>query len=205
MRTGSTYTYSYDRENRLADVSTTSGSIFSAVYDYRSRRLEKTENSSTVSYLYDGGVSVQEYGSQGSLTKVLVRGSGYGGGIGSVIYTADDANGTNRRFFLYNALGSTSAMTNDAMAVTSTSSYDGWGKEVATTGSNETDRKFCTKERAASIGLDYFGFRYYDYDLGRFTTRDPSGYPDGLNNYLYCSNDPVNKIDPLGWRNTEPC
>jgi RHS repeat-associated protein len=195
---GVTNTYSYDRENRLVDVSTTSGSIFNAVYDYRSRRLEKTENSSTVKYLYDGGVSVLEYDGQGSLTKVLVRGSGYGSGIGSVIYTADDVNGTNRRFFLYNALGSTSAMTNDSMTVTSPSSYDGWGKEISSTGSNETDRKFCTKERSASIGLDYFGFRYYDYDLGRFTTRDPSGYPDGLNNYLYCSNDPVNKIDPLG-------
>ena len=47
-------------------------------------------------------------------------------------------------------------------------------------------------------GLDNFGFRYYDYELGRFLTRDPSGYSDGPNNYLYCSNDPVNKIDPLG-------
>ena len=50
--------------------------------------------------------------------------------------------------------------------------------------------------------MDYFGFRYYDAVLGKFTTRDPSGYPDGPNNYLYCNNNPINCIDPLGldWR-----
>ena len=57
---------------------------------------------------------------------------------------------------------------------------------------------FSTKERDFSTGLDYFGFRYYDAVLGKFTTRDPSGYPDGPNNYLYCNNNPINAIDPLG-------
>ena len=42
------------------------------------------------------------------------------------------------------------------------------------------------------------GFRYFDWELGRFITRDPSGYPDGPNNYLYCHNNPINHIDPLG-------
>jgi len=42
------------------------------------------------------------------------------------------------------------------------------------------------------------GFRYYDPVLGRFLTRDPAGYPDGPNNYLYCNNNPINHIDPLG-------
>ena len=39
---------------------------------------------------------------------------------------------------------------------------------------------------------------YYDPVLGRFLTRDPAGYPDGPNNYLYCNNNPINHIDPLG-------
>ena len=57
---------------------------------------------------------------------------------------------------------------------------------------------FSTKERDFSTGLDYFGFRYYDAVLGKFTTRDPSGYPDGPNNYLYVNNNPINMIDPWG-------
>ena len=131
-----------------------------------------------------------------------------GGGIGSVLYTdssvdgADDEDGESesRRFFIYNAIGSTVALTNTASAVMSADCYDAFGKVVASlSGSNDDEnRKFCTKERSESIGLDNFGFRYYDYELGRFLTRDPLGYPDGPNNTLYCNNNPVNKFDPLG-------
>lgn len=196
---GVTRTYHYDRDNRLIRVSEGEGDeeIFTAVYDYRSRRLEKTENGDTVSYLYDGGVSVQEYDAEGSLKTYLVRAGGYGGGIGDVVYT-ENADGTGREYFLYNATGTTSALTDDDGAVTSTSCYTAWGIETATVGTSENVRKFSTKERSELLGIDYFGFRCYDPDLGRFLTRDPSGYPDGPNNYLYCMNSPVNKIDPLG-------
>lgn len=132
----------------------------------------------------------------------LVRAGGYGGGIGDVVYTENGSSGE-REYFLYNVIGSTSALTDDSGSVISTTNYGAWGAETGTTGSSENVRKFSTKERSASIGLDYFGFRYYDYDLGRFTTRDPSGYPDGPNNYLYCSNNPVNKIDLLGLESSD--
>ena len=168
---------------------------------FHNRRLEKTENGDTVSYLYDGGVSVQEYDAEGSLKTYLVRAGGYGGGIGDVVYT-ENADGTGREYFLYNATGTTSALTDDDGAVTSTSCYTAWGIETATVGTSENVRKFSTKERSELLGIDYFGFRCYDPDLGRFLTRDPSGYPDGPNNYLYCMNSPVNKIDPLGLKSS---
>lgn len=50
----------------------------------------------------------------------------------------------------------------------------------------------------ASIGLNNHGFRYYDPATGRYLTRDPLGYTDGLNPYLYVHNNPINHIDPLG-------
>jgi RHS repeat-associated protein len=82
--------------------------------------------------------------------------------------------------------------------VKATTDYEAFGKVVASTGTSENNRLFCTKERSASLGLDNFGFRYYDSELGRFIQRDPAGYPNGPNNYLYCSNNPANGIDPLG-------
>ena len=42
------------------------------------------------------------------------------------------------------------------------------------------------------------GFRYYDPEIGRYLTRDPIGYGDGLNVYLYVGNNPINGIDPTG-------
>ncbi len=42
------------------------------------------------------------------------------------------------------------------------------------------------------------GARYYAAAVGRFISPDPSGYGGGLNLYQYCSNNPVNAVDPTG-------
>ena len=42
-----------------------------------------------------------------------------------------------------------------------------------------------------------FLFRHYDPELGRWTSADPSGFPDWPNNYLY-SNTPVSGVDSDG-------
>ena len=47
-------------------------------------------------------------------------------------------------------------------------------------------------------GLHYNTFRYYDADLGAFTTPDPIGLGGGLNLHQYAPN-PVGWIDPWGW------
>ncbi|MFJ5300122.1 RHS repeat-associated core domain-containing protein [Pseudomonas sp. NPDC088368] len=47
-------------------------------------------------------------------------------------------------------------------------------------------------------GLHYNTFRYYDPDIGRFTTPDPIGLAGGLNLYQYAPN-PVGWVDPWGW------
>ncbi|MFJ8254321.1 RHS repeat-associated core domain-containing protein [Streptomyces sp. NPDC094466] len=43
-------------------------------------------------------------------------------------------------------------------------------------------------------GLHHFAARFYDPNIGRFTTPDPSGQEQ--NPYLYAAGDPVNNIDP---------
>ncbi|ABM31105.1 DUF6531 domain-containing protein [Paracidovorax citrulli] len=47
-------------------------------------------------------------------------------------------------------------------------------------------------------GLHYNTFRYYDPDLGAFTTPDPIGLAGGLNLHGYAAN-PLSWIDPWGW------
>jgi hypothetical protein len=46
--------------------------------------------------------------------------------------------------------------------------------------------------------VDNHGLRYYDPEVGRYLTRDPIGYGDGPNAYIYVGNNPINKFDPLG-------
>ena len=46
-------------------------------------------------------------------------------------------------------------------------------------------------------GLHYNTFRFYDPDIGRFTTPDPIGLAGGLNLYQYAPN-PFGWVDPKG-------
>ena len=45
-------------------------------------------------------------------------------------------------------------------------------------------------------GLYYFNARWYDCELGRFTTQDPAR--DGVNWWIYCGGNPVTFVDPDG-------
>ncbi|WP_225981527.1 RHS repeat-associated core domain-containing protein [Paracidovorax avenae] len=53
-------------------------------------------------------------------------------------------------------------------------------------------------------GLHYNTFRYYDPDLGAFTTPDPIGLAGGINLHQYAPN-PIAWIDPWGWNRTTYC
>jgi len=98
-------------DNRLCYVeitSATSGAsvgttnVFAATYDYRTRRVTKTENGETTTFRYDGGVSYQEW-KGGSKSAEFVRGSGMGGGIGSILYSDRLEDGAwVREYFAYN-------------------------------------------------------------------------------------------------------
>ena len=70
-------------------------------------------------------------------------------------------------------------------------------------GNSKNNRLANTKERDSSTGLDNHGFRYYDASIGRYISNDPIGYEGGFNLYVHCTNDPVNKFDPLGLNEKE--
>ncbi|HKU73659.1 MAG TPA: RHS repeat-associated core domain-containing protein, partial [Pyrinomonadaceae bacterium] len=65
-------------------------------------------------------------------------------------------------------------------------------------------QQFTQKERDNETGLDYFLARYYSSPQGRFILPDPllssgkASEPQSWNRYNYCSNNPLNTIDPKG-------
>jgi RHS repeat-associated protein len=63
---------------------------------------------------------------------------------------------------------------------------------------------FSTKQKDTS-GLVYYGARYYNPQIGRWTQRDPMGFVDGPNVYAFVGNNPVNFVDPYGlWKGFFP-
>jgi len=60
------------------------------------------------------------------------------------------------------------------------------------------DVLYCGYRFDAETGLYHVRYRYYHPTLGRWVTRDPAGYLDGANLYVYVSDNPATALDPTG-------
>jgi len=94
-------------------------------------------------------------------------------------------------------LGSIRAITDSSGEVAARFEYEPFGLVATSTGPLASGaHRFTGKPEDGAIGLYYFGARYYDPEVGRFTSRDPA--EDGLNWYVYCINNPLRYIDADG-------
>ncbi len=59
------------------------------------------------------------------------------------------------------------------------------------------DIRYTGKPYSKALGAYVFNAREYDPQLSRWTTADPSGFPDGVNNRAYTSR-PINDCDSTG-------
>lgn len=103
-----------------------------------------------------------------------------------------------KRFFHQNQVGSIILITDENGGITNSIVYQPFGTidENSSTGQNDFRPKFTGKEKDENTGLNYFGSRYYDSDLGRFIS------PDAMNQYhspySYGDSDPLSGSDPDG-------
>jgi len=58
--------------------------------------------------------------------------------------------------------------------------------------------KPAANDERSSVPVYYYRARYYDPEIGRFTSEDPIGFRGGINFYAYCGNNPINCNDPSG-------
>ena len=84
--------------------------------------------------------------------------------------------------------------------------YDTFGKLQGQTAAGIMQRRGAVYEQPLRYagqyqdnesGLHYNLFRYYEPEVGRFTTQDPIGLAGGMNLYAYVTN-PLTYVDPLG-------
>ena len=116
----------------------------------------------------------------------------------------DLVNGVDKRYEYHhlNALGSNIVLTDDNQTVLVRYEYDVFGAIRNETGTSDNTRKFTGKEFDADSNLYYYGARYYDPYIGRFTQRDPIA--DGVNWYAYTANNPLRFVDPTGLAQRSP-
>jgi len=180
-----TNTYVWDARDRLIGISGSTNSTFS--YDALDRRLAKTINGATTTYLYDGADVVTEAGATNasylstlSIDEPLARQTP----SGNEYYHTDD-------------LGSTVALSDDSGSVTTRYSYGPFGSTTVT-GTSTNPFQFTGRENDGT-GLYYYRARYYSPSRSRFLSEDPIGFDAGDPNlYAYVLNSPTNLVDPSG-------
>jgi RHS repeat-associated protein len=194
---GAQTTYTWDASKRLVSASVNGAEVFSARYDYRTRRLKKTESGSATYFLYDGGVSIAERQSGTWNTKAeFGYGLGLGAGIGGIVFDEEEET---KVLSVYNHVGHTVVRAHTSGAIQAWNVYEAFGNRVSYYPPvSPTNRLANTRELDGSLGLYNHGFRYYDPVVGRYIARDPAGYADGLHLYLYVHNNPVTGVDILG-------
>ena len=178
--------YSYNYANLLTQVSLNGSRTVTNYYGGGgATRVKKTD--SQLGSRYYGPLS--EHDSTGAVKKKYIF------ALGRCIAFVDSA--SNTHWLHQDAQGSTKLITNASGTAENAYKYYPFGDSLNFTGTVKNDVKYTGQRYVDGIESYDFNARYYDPELGRFYSIDPLGSA-AISPYAYCSNDPVNFIDPSG-------
>lgn len=199
--------YTYDALGRLLTITSPSREI-RYFYDSFSRLLSKDikifRNNvwvrDKVFYLYDQDYEIGTLVPSGEILQLKVLGLGIKGDIGAAVALELKHNVYAP---LHDSVGNIIAIIAPDGTLAESYNIDAFGRETSSTNPSNPWR-FASKR--SEEGLFFFGLRFYDPELGRWLTPDPSGFTDGPNLYAYVLNNPTNRLDVFGlfWIPTNP-
>ncbi|MCW5933417.1 MAG: hypothetical protein KIT45_03845 [Fimbriimonadia bacterium] len=185
--------YFWNGIDKLTRVELAGGGAVNYGYNAQGKRATRTGTGGNVNYLIDPVLE--------AATVLIAAGSGnpihyYPSPDGLAVSEMQGATG---RSYLFNRLGSVSAIINNAGTVTARGDYDAWGKGIGASAPGArgyvAEYGYWTDPQSS---LALLNDRWYDPQVGRFISRDPIGTEGGLNLYAYADASPTRLIDPLG-------
>jgi len=195
---------SWNSQYKLTEVATNGVLAEAYAYDALGRRAHTVSRGSTNWYVYDGPHVIAETDDSGVLRKSYV----WGPGIDNLLAFTEYTNGeTNTYFCLTDHIGTVHALANESGEIVESYRYDAWGRVLGVYDATRTplDRSavgnhYLWQGRWYSwdTELYYFRARWYDPITGRWLSKDPIGIAGGLNQYVFCGDNPVNFRDPWG-------
>ncbi len=191
-----TLNLTWDSQYRLLSVSTNGAFAESYAYDALGRRVSTTTIEGTVRHVYDDRwqclADIDETGN-------VLRSYVWGDGIDNLLAVKI---GNETYYPLTDIQGTVWGYVDSANNVVARWNYDAWGNTLsefcAVPALASLHYRFQGREWSAATGLINFRMRWYDAETGRWLSKDPIGLGGGLNMYVFCRNDSVNRVDSLG-------
>jgi RHS repeat-associated protein len=187
--------YTWDFENRLTQVSLPTAIVDTFTYNGDGQRVQKQDSTGTTKHVWDGqNILLETDGS--NIIQVVYT-------IEPVLYgnlISQRRSGT-PSFYLFDALGSTTQLTNSTGGVTDTDLFDSFGNVLLSTGSSTYPFRFAGQVgyyKDTDLSQYWLRARYFDAISGRFISRDPIATSIPAWSYGYAVNNPVSVIDPSG-------
>jgi RHS repeat-associated protein len=120
-----------------------------------------------------------------------------------MVLMAFDASAKDRVVYFHNdALGSPVAATDESGQLLWREAYAAYGKRLLAEDQGSNHLWYTGKEEDPTLGLQDFGARWYDPNIGRFLAIDSAGFdeanPQSFNRYAYANNNPYRYVDPDG-------
>jgi len=195
--------FAYDAESRLIEVRNPNGHVVRMSYDPLGRRVGKSEHDANglligeTRFTWDGLRLLQEH--RHGLTSLYV----YADDGHEPLARVDGIGNFQKIRYYHNDLNGLPEELTEADGHTVwRARYRVWGNTTEEVREpyfiEEQNLRFQGQYLDRETGLHYNTFRFYDPDVGRFTTPDPIGLAGGINLYAYAPN-PVGWVDPLGW------
>jgi len=184
------WTFGYDEENRLTEVAVPNGPTVNYKYDGLGRRIQRmTTAGANERYVYDNADVLIDLNANGSVATTYFNGLR----IDNHLRQTNATSGVS--YFLTDHLNSTARLTNSGGDIVETLEYDSFGNGP---GGTRARYGFTGRERDVDTGMSYYRARFYDPQLGRFSSEDPIQFKGGINFYGYTLNNPVNYTDSSG-------
>ena len=186
-------TYTYDTRGALRSVSLPDSRLIEYTIDPLGRRIAKSINGTVEEkYLWQGMTRLLAVYDGNDTLKYRFQ---YAGGRMPVSVETD---GTTY-YLHYDQLGSLIALTGTDGGILKRVTYDSFGNITKDTKPGFSVLGFAGGLYDPDTGLVRFGYRDYDPEIGRWTSKDPIGFDGGdANLYGYVFSDPVNLVDPNG-------
>ncbi len=196
---GTRTTNTWDVENRLTLVEAPSNVVNTMTYRADGLRVEKEDGTSTSKFIWDGqNILTETDGNDDTQAVYTLKPAAYGNLLSQ---RRKEGELWVPHFFHFDALGSTSELTDINESASDSYIYRAYGKQVANIGNTINPFRWVGRLgyfEDAELEQYYVRARHYSPGLARWLSEDPIGYESGVNRYAFCSANPIKWSDPLG-------